>query len=359
MIYPTLYKLSTTGKVSTWYIETEGNKFRTVSGFFDGLKVTSDWTVCEGKSYNNSEQQATKQAEALHKKKKDLGAFENINDIDKPTPFKPMLAKDWAKEKHKVTYKNNIFVQRKYDGVRCICNKDGLWTRNGKQIVSSPHIFNGLNHLFKQDPNLILDGELFAEKEICDFNKIISCVKKTKPKIGDLIESEKYIKYYVYDFPSCEEKYYNRNIALKNLNLPDCCVLVETYSVNNEKQIKEFYTQFIEEGYEGLIVRLNSLYQNSRSSYLLKYKEFFDQEFIIKDIIQGIGKLTNKAGTILCEIEGKEFNSSINGTHEYLEEIWKNKNQFIGKSATVKYFELTSDGIPRFPKVIQIDRNWE
>jgi hypothetical protein len=53
------------------------------------------------------------------------------------------------------------------------------------------------------------------------------------------------------------------------------------------------------------------------------------------------------------EINGKPFESAINGTWEYLEELFK-RNDLIGKKATVKYFELTADGIPRFPKVIEI-----
>jgi hypothetical protein len=55
---------------------------------------------------------------------------------------------------------------------------------------------------------------------------------------------------------------------------------------------------------------------------------------------------------------GDRFNSSINGDHSYLEEIWLNKDKFIGLTATVKYFELTNteNPVPRFPKVIQVDR---
>ncbi len=34
----------------------------------------------------------------------------------------------------------------------------------------------------------------------------------------------------------------------------------------------------------------------------------------------------------------------------------ENKTQLIGKQATIKYFNLTPDGIPRFPYVINIDR---
>ena len=37
-------------------------------------------------------------------------------------------------------------------------------------------------------------------------------------------------------------------------------------------------------------------------------------------------------------------------------EMLKNKKKLIGKEATVKYFNLTPDGIPRFPYVINVDR---
>jgi len=354
-----LYKRASKGKISLWQLEIEGEQFRTISGFSDGKKITSDWTLCKSKSYCTAAEQAVKQGKALHKKKLDSGMFENIKDIDKSTPFKPTLAKKYQDYKHKIDYSKGVYIQRKYDGVRCIIKYDGMWTRTGKQIISAPHIFNSLKKMFIQNPTLILDGELFAEKEECDFNKIISCVRKTKPNQEDLIESEEYIRYYIYDLPSCEEKYDIRKHNLEELKLPKCCILTKTYHIKNEDEVVEFYTQFIKEGYEGLIIRLNEKYQNKRSKYLLKYKEFHDKEFIIKDIIEGIGKLQNKAGTILCDIDGKEFNSSINGSHDYLKEIWDNRKQYIGKTATIKYFELTSDGIPRFPKVIQIAREWE
>ena len=56
-----------------------------------------------------------------------------------------------------------------------------------------------------------------------------------------------------------------------------------------------------------------------------------------------------------------EFHSNIKGDRNYLKELLKNKNELIGKSATVKYFNLTPDDeIPRFPYVINIDReNYE
>ena len=53
---------------------------------------------------------------------------------------------------------------------------------------------------------------------------------------------------------------------------------------------------------------------------------------------------------------GKRFNASPKFNWEACIEMWNEKDKLIGKSATVKYFNLTPDGIPRFPYVIKIDR---
>jgi hypothetical protein len=54
----------------------------------------------------------------------------------------------------------------------------------------------------------------------------------------------------------------------------------------------------------------------------------------------------------------KKVKNLVNGTEEYLTELWEQKDQLIGQQATIKYFELTVDNVPRFPKVIAI-RNYE
>ena len=359
MKLPALYKRSTTNKISFWQIEVDGNKFRTESGFTDGKKIISEWTICEGKSYNSSSEQDLKQAKAIHKKKIELGAFENLKDIDNPILFNPMLAHDYNDYKDKITFP--IFSQPKLDGVRCIVTSRGMFSRNGKQIISAPHIFESLKPLFEQNEDLIFDGELYAEDLHDDFNKIISCVRKTKPTKDDLEESKKWIKYHIYDLPSCDKNFIVRNQTLNSIKLPLTCKLVSTEQVDNLNDLFAYYEDYLTIGYEGQILRIpDSLYENKRSKSLLKHKTFFDSEYKIIDVIEGIGKLTGKVGTLLFETkEGKTFNSSVNGEHEYLEQLWKTKNTLIGKLATVKYFNLTPDGIPRFPKVIQIDRSWE
>lgn len=348
-----LYKRSTTGKISIWRIETEANKFRTISGFSDGMKVISEWTVCEAKSYCTAEEQAQKQAKALHKKKIDLGAFENIDDIDKPVFFKPMLAHDFNDYKSKIKYP--VASQPKLDGVRAIVQESGTTSRNGKDLVSAPHIHEALKPLFEKYPDLVFDGELYAHKsDGIDFNKIISCVRKTKPTQADLDESKQNIQYWIYDLPSQVGSFEERFKALCDLDLPDCCRIVSTDQVYTMEYIMKIYKEYMEDGYEGQIIRiLDSEYENKRSKSLLKHKTFFDQEFTILGVEEGKGKLKDKVGTLMFEIDGKPFNAAVNGDHEYLEKLFKS-GTLIGKQATVKYFELTTDGIPRFPKVIAI-----
>lgn len=353
----TLYSRSVKGKVNTFIIEVEKNKFRSITGFDDGKKTTSEWTICEAKSYCSADEQALKEATAIHRKKIETGSFENRSDIDNEIHFEPMLAHKWEDYKDKVKYP--IYSQPKLDGIRCIVKKDGMWSRNGKKIISAPHIYEAMKHLFKTNPDLIFDGELYADKFANDFNAICSLVKKTKPTVEDLNESAVKIEYHIYDLPSCKAPFFGRRQALYYMELPKCCVKVAVEQINNLNDVSAYYEDYITKGYEGQMLRLNLPYENKRSKSLLKHKSFIDNEYEIIDVEQGKGNLTGKMGALVFKTsKGDTFNASINGGWDYLEELWNNRNKLIGKQATVKYFNLTPDGKPRFPKVIQIGR-WE
>lgn len=358
----TLYKRSTTGKVSEWTIEVEGNKFRTISGFTDGEKVTSAWTECIGKNKGKSNstdanKQALQQAKSLHKKRIEHGSFDDANDIDNEVYFKPMLAQDLKDRIDEIKFP--VYSQPKLDGVRCIAKVDGLFTRNGKKLLSSPHIFKALKPLFEVDPELILDGELYCDKLANDFDTLISLVRKTKPTLEDLVESAKYIEYHIYDIPSAEGSFVERAKFLDNLYLGITPLLgkVVTYTINRIEEIKFYFEKYIEMGYEGQIIRVDGPYEHKRSKYLLKDKEFITEEFTIMGVEEGKGNMKGKVGKLYFEKNGESFDSSVNGTWGYLEELLK-RNDLIGKPATIKYFNLTPRGVPRFGKVIAI-RDYE
>ena len=75
---------------------------------------------------------------------------------------------------------------------------------------------------------------------------------------------------------------------------------------------------------------------------------------------QGTGLATQVAAgrylRVLETADGETFKSNVKGTLEETAQILKERRKIIGKSATVKYFNLTPAGIPRFPYVIKINR---
>ena len=354
----TLYKRATNSKVVEHTIEVENNCFRTISGYTDGIKTTSEWTCCSGKNIGKKNEttpneQAMAEAKAMWTKRVELGNFENINDIDNEVYFSPMLAHKWEDRKDKIQYP--VFSQPKLDGIRCIVRSDGMWSRNGKRIVSAPHIFESMKHLFDENPDLIFDGELYADKFANDFNAICSLVKKTKPTEADLKASAESIQYHIYDLPSCDCVFLARYIILSKLQTPKYCKLVPTDVCPDEDTIQLYYYQYIEQGYEGQMIRINSHYENKRSKSLLKRKEFEDDEFEILAVNEGTGKLASRVGNMLFKSKSDYyFTSTVNGTQEYLSELWEKRDELVGKQATIKYFNLTPDGVPRFPKVIGI-----
>ena len=351
----TLYSRSVKGKINEFIIEIEDDKYRTITGFTDGIKTTSQWTVCKAKSYCTAEEQALKEATAIHRKKKETGSFENIKDIDNEIHFEPMLAHKWEDQKDKIKFP--VYSQPKLDGIRCIVKKDGMWSRNGKKIVSAPHIFDAIEHLFKADPNLIFDGELYADKFANDFNAICSLVNKTKPTWADLNEAKDKIQYHIYDLPSNDDTFVKRYKKLTNMSLPQCCILVKTEQLDNLNDVNAYYEDYMSAGYEGQMIRLDSKYENKRSKSLLKHKSFIDEEYIILDVEEGGGNKTGMVGSFVFKTkEGKTFNSSPKFNWEECIKMWNDRKNLIGKTATVKYFNLTPDRLPRFPYVIKIDR---
>ena len=385
MKLPTLYKKTTIGKTQTWEIEVSGNKFRTISGQADGKKITNNWTVCQGKNVGKKnattgEQQALKEAEAKHKKKLEAGYHLNLKNISKKRFYEPMLAQDFKNKNRQSEVMadlqqvdggtvGTVFSQPKLDGIRCIAMREGLFTRTGKEITAVPHISEALEPFFEKFPNAVLDGELYNHAYKDDFNKIIHLVRKQNLTDEHLAESKEMIQYHIYDAPVIGKKYTEKDsfsdrflislVLNLGLDKEDCLVIVPTVEIHGREQLDRCYEDYIEAGYEGQMVRLDGPYENKRSPKLLKRKEFVDEEYKILGYEEGEG---NRAGTIkhfkFKNKDGKEFNSNVKGSFSYLTKLLEIADTLIGKDATIKYFNLTPDGVPRFPYVIAI-RDYE
>lgn len=249
---------------------------------------------------------------------------------------------------------------------RCIISADGIaTTRNGKLWKTIPHIHSAFKEMFEHYPDLILDGELYNHEFHDDFNKITSLAKKTKPTKEDLAESAEKLQFYWYDIVDTSETFshrakliiqlYKRFLQVDSDEEHKSIKVVPTQVCHSLKDLNLYYEAYMAEGYEGQMVRLDEPYENVRSTSLLKRKEFTDEEYRIVDVCEGKGNRAGVAGyMVLAREDGVTFHSNIKGTFEELDEHLKNRKKLIGKYATCKYFNLTPDGIPRFPFVIKI-----
>lgn len=359
-----LYSTRSDKNIQEWEIEVKDNMYRVTSGMESGQKVTAEWTVCSGKNIGRSnettpEEQALAEAKAIWQKKVDKGYRASKEELSKVTLFEPMLAKKY--EDYKDSLKFPLYSQPKLNGMRCLASVVGLKSRGGKDIVSCPHIFEALKPTLEANPSIHLDGELYNHKLGHELNEIMHLVKQPKPTKEEFKNSAEKIKYYVYDMYDSDNpdmKFSDRIAIAENLIKGiECVVIVETSVVNSLKEIDSLYRTYLKDEYEGQILRIDKEYQNKRSNYLLKHKSFQDEEFEIVDFVPGNGNRTGTIGAVVCKLpSGETFNSNIRGSRELLSELYKDKNKYIGKLATVKFFEKTPYGVPLYPYVIMMDR---
>ena len=391
----TLYKVDSIGKIRQWTIKTNNDTFWTEQGQVGGKIVVNKPTTTVPKNVGRSNatsavEQAIAEANAKWTKQTDKGYVERVEDFHKITLYTPMLAQKFEDRLNELTFP--LYTQPKLDGIRCITYlQDGelvAKTRAGKPLESIPHILEELESFFAENPDAVLDGELYNHDLKNDFNKIISLVRKQKPvrsasdtdksfdkKLAKfeeaLSEAKDKVQYWIYDAPRIGDyteselfsvRFYDLAGPMANFfhqrtrgqKLTSSLVAVPTYECSNFDEVDEYYNEFMSEGYEGQMVRVDFAYENKRSKKLLKRKDFTDSEYLVIGIDEGDGNRAGTAKHLVCKDEsnGKVFNSNIKGTHEYLAEILENKDYYIGQQATIKYFELTPDGIPRFPYAI-------
>ena len=277
------------------------------------------------------------------------------------TNFKPMLAHpvsktiNWQDETH--------FIQPKLDGVRCIITRYGAHSRNGKQFHNCKHILTELKPLFADNPFLILDGELYNHKFKNNFNKIISLVKKQKPTQADKFESASYLQFHCYDLFSSYLKFIDRTLAITNLKSKYKLKFtheVDTKVVWNDDGLNKYHKQNKANGYEGSMLRTNSLYEQKRSHTLQKVKDWSDTEATITGYVEGKGKFAKGLGKWLAvDKDGREVEIPWPTlTIKTRKQMWRARNKYIGKLLTFEFFERTPAGAYRFPRAKTI-RNYE
>ena len=207
-------------------------------------------------------------------------------------------------------------------------------------------------------PGTVLDGELYSDT--LPFEVLVGLIKKKKATAEDVAKMA-HIHLCVYDTIT-SAPYEARKASLEALFATPFAALrlLPTEECKTKEDLKGLHDLYVAEGYEGLILRnaTGGYKLKHRSNDLQKYKEFFDAEYAITGFREGDGVEKGCVIWVCKTAAGQEFAVRPRGTHEERAAAFKTGATVVGKKLTVRYQELTNDGIPRFPVGIAI-RDYE
>lgn len=291
------------------------------------------------------------------------------------TKLKPMTAEIYnAKKLKQADFDSQpIIVQKKYNGLRAIIttNDKGeiiMYSRGLIDLLPWSELFQDLVSIFAKYPGLHLDGEIYQHGSPLQL-------------ISGKVRSGNYnnLTYCCYDIffsaPTAPALSATTHLTtIERLELLEEKLDINSYYVeiadniivSSAKEIDEQYKQYLAEGYEGAMIRLNAPYEHRRSKSLLKMKPSFDDEFEIVGFMSGdIGK-ASEALMMKCKIKnGNIFNVTPAETLDERNRLFalfhKNPKYFeehyLGKMLVVEYDELSKDGVPQRARTKLLIRN--
>jgi len=222
-----------------------------------------------------------------------------------------------------------------------------MTSRKGKRIETMSHIEEGI---VAKEHQWVLDGELYAHGKT--FQENMRLIKKDR---GPETQT---VKFHVYDLIMPGIPFTDRNITLNSIAHKFPMVqLVPTFPIKDLAMLKRMHAKFLAMGYEGTIIRhgVDGYAVGKRDSQLLKYKDFIDIALTIKDVVP-MEKHPDHGSFIFDWVGAKDniLGCGMKFSHAERKEILINKDQYIGKTAELRFFEYSEDGVPRFPVAVGI-----
>tara|TARA_B100000902_G_scaffold277983_1_gene263812 strand:- start:282 stop:1460 length:1179 start_codon:yes stop_codon:yes gene_type:complete len=384
MVLDKLYK-EDGGRLREWQIITRpasGNNWEIITkhGLVDGTTTTTAPSlITAGKQGRTIREQANAEARSKWLSKMDMGYVLTQADALNQVVIRPMLPKNYNDTRNGTKWCEWPMIgQRKFDGARGVASRPTpdqvvLMSRKGK-------LWDGMNAVREQiiainlPSNIILDGEVYHsdvnKEDGIDFETANGLMrKKVKNYTATDLENLEGMGFYVYDLIMLDDTgnptdmtYANRYRLIVELlsqvpaeDRPNLRY-VENFRINSPAEVETTHAALTEQGFEGMMLRnINSPYKlgPTRSSNLLKVKAFQDDEFKIVGYTEGQG---DYAGTPVWILElnddsGRTFTASPMGNRSTREQMWADRDELVGKMATVKFFEYTNSGSLRHPNV--------
>ncbi|MGV8961944.1 MAG: hypothetical protein ACOH2V_01005 [Candidatus Saccharimonadaceae bacterium] len=263
--------------------------------------------------------------------------------------LKPMLAKSSEKCQNSVLQKP-MWCSRKLNGVRMmvpwspVMGFPGTVSRGGQNYdVAAQHICEELAQYLEAHPDIVFDGELYIHGGYLQTISGIARLKTWEPRCEQL-------EYWVYDLAIPNKTFEERLEILEELEeifKDSKKIKIQKHSLTSSwGQIQQLHDKWVLEGFEGLVARKpDKMYEfGKRGSTMIKVKMYQEDEFEIIDYKDG---LRDEDFCFICQTEsGGIFSAKPVGSREIKAEYIKDMDDIIGRKGTVKYFEISKEGLP-------------
>lgn len=361
-----------------------------------------------------SENQTNTWTQTLAKAQSKYNKKAKVNELSEL--FRPMLANGDAVSPDIVNktlfdlhnkYRDNYYIQYKYDGHRMICRLHDLlcYSRTAETTHISYELKDELaivreriKVIFPQyiDYNINLDGEYYLHGQ--SLQQISSAIRREQQS-----ESKTSLVFYVFDIPvsttegrvidlTCEQRIkllthmrdYFKEVGIVFAKI----VFVPTWKPKSYGVTKKLFDMAIQEGYEGLMFKIADKtyepgYNNFHSRNMIKIKELFREEFLVVGHKLGKGKDEHKL-TLICELTENTVTKALNYLNEkgklmsidavaaignrfsvrpklddatakqFCEDVLTKKIDIIGKLYTVEFRDWSDKFMPQQPVGIEL-----
>lgn len=362
MIHETLYKIDEKDKVRSWFIEQDEHRYRVHSGIMDGKIVVSKFKEAKTKNAGKANEvrpveQAGLEIQRKYQEQLDKGGYYKTIEAAREgftTFFSPMLAEKYKDRKDKLVFP--VYSSPKLDGARCVSTLNRLTSRKGEDFLTPTKIRDILKPYHEKYPSLIFDGELYNHDMKNDFEKIMSLIKKEKPTAEHIVEANELVEFHIFDLFDFDrpELTFSERIAIRDEIFAGSAseiVMVPAVLCHSHDEIDKHYSDLLEDGYEGQMIRIDGPYEKRRSKTLMKRKEFEDAEFPVIRVEEGKGNWSGAVKSVWISLGDDEQKSGVRGSREFLEQLWQERDTLSDTDVTVRFQGRTKENRLRFPIV--------
>jgi len=287
--------------------------------------------------------------------------------------FKPMLAPNETIDINILTYP--LMASYKLDGIRCIF-RDGQMTSRALKQFPNVQLKKRFEYLmnFSKKHNILLDGELLSKST--PFNDLSGLTRQLDKELPEDL--------FFYCFDAVHQEDYLQSFRTRTTFLEVLKIdfkyyqMVTQWAVGNPADVKGLYENALAWGCDGLILRdPNGKYKFGRGTIkeglIFKMKPFQTFDAKITGVIQGtevregaekkineLGRsvtskkkddrvLIDKASAFVVKYEGLDLKVTIAMTDEEKEEVWRNRDKYIGRCIEYKGLLVGAKDLPRHP----------